>query len=184
MDCFRVGMGKRKNRRAIFIKGRPKWFRRCWNDVKTRVRNGPQADDWAFWLDWYEQSLPHQGKPQNVDLLQEIALQENEFWEGSDAAVNARIAELVAKHEAPLEAELKAPAVPQQSRQYRSRYSPSPSMQSASSARKRGFTMPSRSPALQARSINSASGGFGTWSKMPTLQSPPARTRFRRWPIP
>lgn len=53
---------------------------------------------WDFWIDWYQRALD--GTPQPMDLLEKIALQSDEFWQGSDAEVNTRIAEIVAEWEA------------------------------------------------------------------------------------
>jgi hypothetical protein len=55
-----------------------------------------QQSDWQFWISWYERALA--GKLQPWPLLLEIALQEGNFWQGSDDAVMARINEIVAKH--------------------------------------------------------------------------------------
>jgi hypothetical protein len=60
-----------------------------------RERAGAEVD-WSFWRDWYRRA--QNGEPQNWEMLLEIAIQEEAFWEGSDAAVNARINEIVARH--------------------------------------------------------------------------------------
>ena len=48
--------------------------------------------DWGFWHDWYQRTL--ECRPQNWPLLLEIATQEDDFWQGTDTEVNARIAEI------------------------------------------------------------------------------------------
>ncbi len=52
--------------------------------------------NWRFWTDWYDAALDpaaHRGHP--AKLLEEIALKEKDFWQGSDKKVNARIAGVV-----------------------------------------------------------------------------------------
>ena len=63
--------------------------------IRAEARS-PSAADWSFWLDWYMRML--EGRQQNWPLLLEIAIQEDDFWQGSDAGVNARIANLVEKY--------------------------------------------------------------------------------------
>lgn len=63
--------------------------------IRAEARS-PSDADWSFWLDWYMRML--EGRPQNWPLLLEIAIQERAFWDGSDAVVNARIADLVEKY--------------------------------------------------------------------------------------
>ena len=51
---------------------------------------------WEFWLYWHDRVLS--GEPQNWPFLIEVALQENNFWEGSDEEINAKIADIASKY--------------------------------------------------------------------------------------
>ena len=68
---------------------------REWHSIRNRL-SADQNVDWSFWIDWYERAL--QGQQQNWDLLLKLASQGRDFWLGSDAEVNARIAEIVNKY--------------------------------------------------------------------------------------
>ena len=66
-----------------------------WQDVLDQL---PAEDaGWDFWRRWYQGALDAQ--PLDQDLIKEIANQGEEFWEGTDDEVNARIAAIVAEHE-------------------------------------------------------------------------------------
>ena len=77
--------------KPLFAGASPKWFTRSYTSVREH-----SSSDCAFWLDWYARSLD--GQPQNWPLLLEIALQPDEFWEGTDEEINARIAGIMARH--------------------------------------------------------------------------------------
>mgnify|MGYP003668978079 FL=1 len=81
--------------RALFPDATPYAIASHWAAVQQR----PGGSEWEFWLNWYRRLL--EGRPQNWPLLFEIAIQDDAFWQGSDAEINARIAEIVAKHEQP-----------------------------------------------------------------------------------
>ncbi|MBM1219486.1 hypothetical protein JQU42_05635 [Ponticoccus sp. SC6-7] len=78
-----------------------------WSDWQRDSASRPNGP-WAFWTDWYRRA--HDGLPQPMDLLEKIALQPevedgedwdpDTFWDGTDAEVNIRIAEIVAEWEA------------------------------------------------------------------------------------
>ena len=61
---------------------------------------------WAFWIRYVEAARA--GQYLDPALLEEIATQDNAFWQGPDDEVNARIAAIVARHEQqdPVEAEV------------------------------------------------------------------------------
>lgn len=61
------------------------------------VRSTLEKMDWQFWVDWYEHVLA--GEPQPWPLLFEIARQDEEFWQGPDTEVMARINEIVTRFE-------------------------------------------------------------------------------------
>lgn len=51
---------------------------------------------WDFWIDWYQRALD--GRPQDLPLLEKIAFQKEDFWDGTDGEVNQRIAQIVEEH--------------------------------------------------------------------------------------
>jgi hypothetical protein len=53
------------------------------------------GDGWGFWVDWYENAL--EGRPQDLELLTEVALIPSEDWEKGAEHVNGLIAEIVAR---------------------------------------------------------------------------------------
>ncbi len=59
---------------------------------------------WHFWVIWYEAALD--GRQLDLDMLTEIATQDDAFWQGTDDEVNARIAAIREKHD--LLAEIRA----------------------------------------------------------------------------
>ena len=71
----------------------PDWVAEYWAQVKTAYT----ADHWRVWLDWYERALA--GEPQNWDLIQEIALQPDDFWDGPDEDINREILALAEKYD-------------------------------------------------------------------------------------
>ena len=72
----------------------------------SRPRVFLQQNGWQFWIDWYERALA--GEPQPWPLLLEIALQEDDFWQGSDDEVMVRINEIVERYEDPDLARMRA----------------------------------------------------------------------------
>ena len=70
------------------------------------VRISMQQKGWQFWINWYERALA--GEPQPWPLLLEIAIQEDDFWQGSDDEVMARINEIVERYEDPSLAQLRS----------------------------------------------------------------------------
>ncbi len=103
-DEFRLWREIRSDCRELLdhktIKNRPLWqdnadpFADTWAEVKTTL--GPDARDWQFWIDWYESML--HGRPQNADMLHDIALIDDAVWKQGLAAVNAAIADIQAKY--------------------------------------------------------------------------------------
>ena len=85
-DCMMLAEGRNLSAASLFPDQPGDQFGRA-------VKGIPTSSDWSFWLDWYQRAL--EGRPQNWPLLLEVAIQDNAFWEGSDAEVNARIAEIV-----------------------------------------------------------------------------------------
>ncbi len=69
-------------------------FAAVWDDVKSTL--GTAAKDWQFWIDWYESML--HGAPQNIDMLEEIALIDDAVWKDGLEAVNAAIAGIQGKY--------------------------------------------------------------------------------------
>ena len=56
------------------------------------------GEQWNFWTVWYENLL--NGYEQNWPLVRAIVFQPDEFWNGSDGDINARINEIAARYEA------------------------------------------------------------------------------------
>lgn len=50
----------------------------------------------AFWIDWYQRALD--GRPQNWDLLRDVALIEDSVWQAGGVALGERIAREVERH--------------------------------------------------------------------------------------
>ena len=72
----------------------PEGLVETWKDARRSMhQNG-----WQFWTQWYDRALA--GEQQPWPLLLEIAIQENDFWEGSDDEVMSRINEIVERYEA------------------------------------------------------------------------------------
>lgn len=65
-----------------------------WTDALAHWQASPT--DWSFWINWA--NAIRTGTPQNLDMLTEIAIQENDFWTGTDAEVNGRIEKIWLKH--------------------------------------------------------------------------------------
>ena len=69
---------------------------RQWKRLRSILLSA--GDDWDVWVDWYEARL--RGDPAEEDLEISRATLPDELWKEGPAAVNARIKELVAEHEA------------------------------------------------------------------------------------
>ncbi len=63
-----------------------------WQTAQTRLTKDRRAD-WRSWIDWYNALL--EGRPQDLDMLTEIALIPNVDWHKGPAHVNAMIAGIV-----------------------------------------------------------------------------------------
>ncbi|MCA8926512.1 MAG: hypothetical protein KDC18_00475 [Alphaproteobacteria bacterium] len=94
-DCMAVTEGTPLRSAPLFPDRASAPLAIAWREVQRHY--GSDAA-WHFWLDWYRRFLT--GRRQNWPLLLEIALQDNDFWHGSDAEINARIAEIAARFEA------------------------------------------------------------------------------------
>ncbi len=91
-DCERIAAGGDLRSAPLFPGPAPAWFERNAGEL-------PATSDWSFWRDWFERAT--EGRPQNWPLLLEIAIQEDAFWQGADADINARIATIVERHASP-----------------------------------------------------------------------------------
>jgi hypothetical protein len=82
------------------LMSQPLWLERETEfiDFWPQLRAQLQDRGWLFWIDWYERAL--KGRPQRWPLLLDIATQEDDFWQGSDSEVMARINEIVERYEA------------------------------------------------------------------------------------
>mgnify|MGYP006956413716 CR=1 FL=1 len=69
-------------------------FTQEWTDALAFWQVSPT--DWSFWITWA--NAIRTGTPQNLDMLTEIAIQDDDFWTGTDAEVNARIGEIHLKY--------------------------------------------------------------------------------------
>lgn len=94
-DCAEIAAGDSLTAAPLFPEEPPAAISSRWFAVAQRLGES----DWDFWLDWYSRLLA--SKAQNWLLLLEIAIQEDDFWQGSDDEVNARIAGIVARFAKP-----------------------------------------------------------------------------------
>jgi hypothetical protein len=73
-----------------------------WNGVRRRVQSQPDAEDWKFWIEWYDALL--EGRPMLGDagrtweMLEKIALIDPETWDRGPGAVNPVIREIWELH--------------------------------------------------------------------------------------
>lgn len=65
-----------------------------WDDVRDRL--AASGEGWRFWVSWYEKTLG--GKPQEWDVLTDIALLPSADWEKGADHINALIAEIAERH--------------------------------------------------------------------------------------
>ncbi len=66
-----------------------------WETAQTLLSQDHKAD-WRFWIDWYNALL--EGRPQDLNMLAEIALIPDDDWAKGPAHANAMIAEIAARH--------------------------------------------------------------------------------------
>jgi len=80
-------------------------FAPLWHDISSPILDGWrvavglfQEDefDWSFWINWYDAEL--EGRPQNIDMLTEVALIPDDDWAKGADHVNAIIAGIVLKY--------------------------------------------------------------------------------------
>ena len=83
----------------LWRSGEPDWAREAWADLKSYLAQFPE-EHWEVWTDWYEDRLA--GRPINTALERDrIAIpSEEKLWEQGPAAVNARLKQIIAEHEA------------------------------------------------------------------------------------
>ena len=91
-DCERLAQGQSPTGTPLFPDANPAWFASRYRTI--HVATG--SPEWWFWHDWFERAV--EGHHWHWPTLIEIALQEGDFWRGSDEEVNARIRELVDQH--------------------------------------------------------------------------------------
>ena len=81
------------------VLGLPLWqgenpIANIWQQQRSYLKLHPI--DWSFWIDWYQRILD--GRPQNWDMLEEIALIDPKDWDKGAAHVNGLIAEIQARY--------------------------------------------------------------------------------------
>lgn len=82
----------------LWLREIPDWAISSWTALKRVLATA--GDDWDVWIDWYEDRLA--GRPslgENFDIA--FATLPNDLWRGEPAALNARIAALLAEHTPP-----------------------------------------------------------------------------------
>lgn len=85
--------------KASDVRAAPLWrsnnpIDHLWEGKKNELENRPE--DWSFWIDWYQRILD--GRPQNWEMLEEIALIDPEDWDKGAEHVNGLIAEIQARY--------------------------------------------------------------------------------------
>lgn len=65
-----------------------------WETMATLL--GDSLTDWSFWIDWYQRILD--GRPQNWEMLEEIALIDPEEWDKGAEHVNTLITGIQARY--------------------------------------------------------------------------------------
>ncbi|WP_168222897.1 hypothetical protein [Oceanicola sp. D3] len=63
---------------------------------RDETARAPKPEDWSFWIRWYDAAL--EGRPLNLDMLEEIALIPPETWDKGPGVVNPLIADIEAKY--------------------------------------------------------------------------------------
>ncbi len=69
-------------------------FAHIWPSIKKSWQFA--ENDWSFWIEWYQAILD--GRPQNIDMLTEIALIPSKDWEMGEDHVNGMIAGIVKRY--------------------------------------------------------------------------------------
>ena len=73
------------------IHGLPDWIQARWDKLKGRLTSD-HADDWDFWIDWYEARV--RNAPLDYDLACAVAMMDTTIWDRGAATVNAEIRQL------------------------------------------------------------------------------------------
>lgn len=86
-------------KKASGVRAAPLWrsnnpIDHLWVGMKNELQNRPE--DWSFWIDWYQRILD--GRPQNWDMLEEIALIDPEDWDKGAEHVNGLIGDIQARY--------------------------------------------------------------------------------------
>ncbi|MEM7546554.1 MAG: hypothetical protein AAF367_13540 [Pseudomonadota bacterium] len=70
-----------------------------WQELKSQILSSPDAADWAFWVNWYDEALNGTlYRPENEALLTAIALIDGEDWEKGPSHVAGLINDLRFDH--------------------------------------------------------------------------------------
>lgn len=95
IDCQKITDSKNLSSERVFFGARRQhWHWRLQQHLASNL-----SPEWSFWIEWYEAAVSK--KRQRPLTQNQIARQNADFWQGSDAEVNERIAALVADFEAP-----------------------------------------------------------------------------------
>ena len=90
-DCEKISNGEDAISMPLWL-NRENPFEEIWREIVSEVK----GSEWAFWIKWYEDAL--QGRPQNWQMLEQIALIDPKIWEAGAEAVAKRIAEIELEH--------------------------------------------------------------------------------------
>ncbi|MGX0901693.1 hypothetical protein ACSSV8_000247 [Roseovarius sp. MBR-79] len=100
-DAEFVASGDAPDLRPLWPDG-PGPLAQMWDDVKSRVAKAPDAQDWQFWIDWYDALLdgrPMLGDPARTwEMLEKIALIDPATWDKGPGVVNPVIREIWELH--------------------------------------------------------------------------------------